>query len=272
MTLANQSENDTGLIISDQDVRLDGVALRVRSIRHEPETPRSVLVFLHDSLGCIALWRDFPVRLAKATGCNALVYDRRGYGQLAPFGETKRTIHYLEDEAQVLGNVLSQCGVERAILFGHSDGGSIALVAAAEFPDRIAGVITEGAHVFVEELTLAGIRAAQAQYRTTDLGAKLAKYHGIKTEAVFRAWADTWLAPEFRAWNIEPYLPQIQCPVLVLQGERDEYGTAEQVAAVVSQVQDARPSKPLPGLGHTPHKEAAELVLELAAAFVAAIQ
>ncbi|WP_400193635.1 alpha/beta fold hydrolase [Hymenobacter sp. B81] len=229
---------------------------------------RPWLVFLHDSLGCIALWRDFPVRLAAATSCHALVYDRRGYGQSAPLGEGPRPHDYHAAEVPDLWRVLDLHGIERAVLVGHSDGGTIALQAAALGPERVSGVVTEGAHVFVEEETLAGIRQARQLYQTTDLPARLARYHGPKTEAVFRAWTDTWLRPDFRSWNVEEYLPRVQCPVLVLQGAADEYGTWAQVDAITAQTGGPSRSERLPGVGHTPHKEAPAATLGLMTDFV----
>src|SRR5262249_47331630 len=148
-------------------------------------------------LGCITLWRDFPVNLAKLTGCNAIIYDRQGYGQSSHF-DSKRSKEYLEKEAEILAKLLEKCNIKKAILFGHSDGGSISLIAAARYPDRITGVITEGAHVFVEEITLQGIREAKELYKNTNLKEKLAKYHGEKTEDVFKAWTETWLSEEFQ--------------------------------------------------------------------------
>jgi pimeloyl-ACP methyl ester carboxylesterase len=136
------------LPLGDHALRVRTIAVGDRAAEHRP-----TLVFLHESLGCITVWRDFPDRVAAALGCNALVYDRRGYGASSPFGPEPRTPRYLEDEADVLGRVLDACGVSQAVLFGHSDGGSIALVAAARRPELVRAV-TEGAHVFVEELTL----------------------------------------------------------------------------------------------------------------------
>lgn len=249
---------------TDHDIPLDDHTLRVRTLAHpDPEArARPTLVFLHDSLGCIALWRDFPERVAAAAGYDALVYDRRGYGQSSPFAAGARTPAYLEQEADVLPRLLTACGVERAVLFGHSDGGSIALVAAARYPELVRGVVSEGAHVFVEEVTLAGIREARDALRTTDLAARLARYHGEKTSGVTAAWIDCWLSPAFRDWNIERYLPQVRCPVLVLQGEHDEYGSDEQVRAIARGVAGPVHEWLVPGVGHTPHRDAAELVLE----------
>ena len=246
-------------------------ALRVRRIAlAHAARRRSTLVFLHDSLGCIELWRDFPERLARATQSDALVYDRRGYGGSSPFHRATRTVSYLEDEADVVAVVLERCGVDNAILFGHSDGGSIALVAAARYPGAVEAVITEGAHVFVEERTLEGVRAARKALATTDLRTRLERYHGERTDAVTAAWIDTWLAPEFRDWNIEVYLPRIRRPVLVLQGANDEFGTDAQVDAIVRGVGVSARSHMFPGVGHTPHRDAAAEVVDVTAAFLAA--
>jgi len=229
---------------------------------------KTVLVFLHDSLGCIRLWRDFPEKLAQAAGCPALLYDRQGYGESSPFRSVDRGQDYLEQEADVLERLLEKLQVPQAILFGHSDGGSIALIAAAKYKSRIKAIITEGAHVFVEEVTLAGIREAVEAYQTTNLPQKLQKYHSAKTEAVFRAWTDTWLSSSFRSWNIEHFLPAILCPALIIQGEKDEYGTLAQVEAVVQQAQGPVQQLILPDIGHTPHREAPEQVLEKSAHFI----
>lgn len=248
-----------------QDILVNGSALR--SSQSVSLANRPTLVFLHDSLGSIELWRDFPAALAEATQCNTLVYDRQGYGKSGPF-TSPRAVNYLEQEAEVLAQILAACGIHEAILFGHSDGGSIALLAAAKHPARIRGVITEGAHIFVEDITLAGIREAVEAYRTTNLPTRLQKYHGEKTEAVFWAWADTWLRDDYRHWNIEAFLPRITCPVLVMQGEQDEYGTLAQVAGIVQQVAGEAHQLIIPGSGHTPHREAREVVLHRAAAFI----
>ena len=254
------------------DLPLDDHALRVRTLTSaDPAaTRRPTLVFLHDSLGSIRLWRDFPERLAAAAGCHALVYDRRGYGESSPFAPEPRTPAYLEREAEPLRRVLDGCGVREAVLFGHSDGGTIALVAATRDPERVRGVISEGAHVFVEELTLAGIRDAREALRTTDLAARLARYHGEKTAGVTAAWIHTWLSPAFRGWSIEPLLPAVRCPVLALQGEADEYGTPAQVDAIVRGVGGPARGWLVPGVGHTPHRDATEVVLQAALEFLRA--
>ncbi|GAB2772193.1 pimeloyl-ACP methyl ester carboxylesterase [Hymenobacter luteus] len=244
--------------------------LRARTLRHPSPAAdgRPWLVLLHDSLGSIRLWRDLPARLATALECHLLLYDRRGYGESAPLGPHPRTPAYLEEEAQTIPAVLAACGITRAVLFGHSDGGTLALLAAATAPALVAAAVTIGAHVFVEEETLRGIRAARQQYTTTELPQRLTRYHGANTEGLFRAWTDTWLSPAFRAWNIEPYLPRVQCPVLVLQGTHDEYGTEAQVAAIAGQVAGLAQAKLLEGLGHTPHRQDPALVVHLTATFL----
>lgn len=252
------------------DLPLDDYTVRVRAVASaDPAADgRPTLVFLHDSLGSITVWRDFPDRLAAALGCHALVYDRRGYGASSPFGPEPRRPGYLEDEADVLGRVLDASGVSQAVLFGHSDGGSIALVAAARFPDRVQAVVTEGAHVFVEERTLAGIRDARETLRTTDLRERLRRHHGERADAVTAAWIDVWLSPAFRDWNIERYLPAIRCPVLVLQGADDEYGTPDQVRAIAEGVSGPAEAYLIAGVGHTPHRAAAGEVQRLTTAFL----
>jgi pimeloyl-ACP methyl ester carboxylesterase len=253
-------------------VEVGGIPLQVRTVRHRDPRPAGAptVVFLHECLGSITIWRDFPERIALLTGLDALVYDRRGHGRSPPLAGP-RTDRYLHVEAlDVLPALLDRCGLDRAILFGHSDGGSIALLAAAALGDRVAGVVTEGAHVFVEEATLAGIRAAERAYATTDLRDRLARHHGDKTDALHRTWIETWLSPAFRGWNIEDRLPAIRCPLLAIQGLEDEYGTPEQVHAIVGGVSGPARSLLVPGCRHVPHREAPEVVAREVAEFVGA--
>jgi len=249
-----------------KEIVVDGAVLSVQHIIIDEERP--TLIFLHDSLGSIELWRNFPKLLGEATHCNVLIYDRQGYGHSAPFTDSERRNDYLEIEADVLNKLTDQCGLKKTILFGHSDGGSIALIAAAKYPSTIQGIITEGAHIFVEDITLEGIRRAVHAYHTTNLKERLKKYHSDKTEKVFWAWAKTWLTDEFRSWNIERFLPHIKCPALIIQGERDEYGTIEQVNGIINQISSKANLLIIPSIGHTPHKEAKEVVLKKAILFI----
>jgi len=256
---------------SDEFIPLGRATLRVRSIapRNRRRTSgEPVLVFLHDSLGCIETWRDFPATLAERVGLDAIIYDRQGYGQSSPFGPQRRTARYLEAEADTLFVLLDILGIEQAVLFGHSDGGSIALIAAATRPTRTRAIVTEGAHVFVEDITLAGIRDARDALASTDLASRLARYHGDKVAGVTSAWIDTWLSPEFRDWNIEAYLPKVVCPALVIQGERDEFGTIAQVDVIAGALGGPTTRLLIPGVGHTPHRDAPAEVLDAAATFI----
>lgn len=250
----------------EKDITINGSVLKMKEKGYDAH--KRTLIFLHDSLGSITLWRDFPEALGLMASCNVVVYDRQGYGRSAPFGPAARTKAYLEMEADVLNLFMKQLGIREAILFGHSDGGSIALIAAAKYPSCIRAVITEGAHIFVEDITLQGILEAVESYQSTDLKEKLQKYHGDKTEAMFRAWTDTWLGTEFKSWSIEHLLPQITCPVLVIQGEQDEFGSIAQVEGIIRGVSGEASGYLVPEAGHTPHKEAREAVLQASVSFI----
>jgi pimeloyl-ACP methyl ester carboxylesterase len=216
------------------------------------------LVFLHEGLGCLAMWRDFPAQLAACAGCGALIYSRSGYGNSTP-SAGRRTSGYLHHEARnVLPEVLRAFNIKRPILIGHSDGASIALIYASTITCAARALILEAPHVFVEDVTLEGIRRTGELYRHTDFARKLARWHGDQTDAMFWNWYDTWLSPEFRDWNIEAGLPRITCPVMVIQGEDDEYGTKAQVDAIASQVAGAVEVLMLPDCGHTPHRDQRE--------------
>jgi len=224
------------------------------------EEGRPWLVFLHEGLGSVGQWRDFPSALCATTGLNALVYDRWGYGKAEACPEVGNVAYLHHEALEVLPRVLEHFGIDKAVCIGHSDGGSIALMFAAAYPERTSAVITEAAHVFVEEVTLAGIRAAVAVYETTDLKTKLMRYHGDKTDMVFRRWSETWLSPAFRTWNIEEYLPRVRCPVLAVQGRDDPYGTPAQVEAIVRQTSGPAEGLLVPDCGHIPHFQAPEKI------------
>ncbi len=237
-------------------------------LRYETYAGKPTIVFLHESLGCIELWRDFPKKLGELTECNVLVYDRLGYGQSGPFSSIKRGIDYMDIEADILLEVIELCKIEKTILFGHSDGGTIALIFGAKYPSKVAGIISEAAHVFLEEEGLDGIRQAVRAFETTNLKTRLEKYHGNKTDDVFWIWAGTWLTDQFKAWNIEHYLPLITCPVLVIQGEEDEYGTLKQVDGIAGKVAGEAEKIVLPKVRHTPHKEVPETILQVSKDFI----
>lgn len=251
--------------VEDFFIKAAGRRLKARRLGRPDKGP--VLVFLHEGLGSIAQWRDFPESLCRNASMPGLVYDRAGYGGSEPLKE-KRRMEYLHEEAlSSLPEVVQRCHVGKAFFVGHSDGGSIALMFAAVHPDRTAGVMTEAAHVFVEDVTVEGIRVAVRAYEKGDLRDKLAKYHAGNTDGAFRGWADTWLAPEFRNWSLEEYLPSIHAPVLAIQGQNDPYGTPAQVQSIVSRVKGPARGMIIPGCGHIPHLQARHRVLSEMAEF-----
>jgi pimeloyl-ACP methyl ester carboxylesterase len=241
-----------------------------RSLEYErvavTRADRPTLVFLHEGLGSVAMWRDFPSRVAHATNCNALVYSRYGYGNSEPLREA-RTVSYMHDEAlAALPALLGEFAVDRPILVGHSDGGSIALIHAGEAGRRVGGLVLMSPHVFVEDISIASIAAAKVAYETSDLRGKLARYHA-DVDSAFWGWNRIWLDPDFRRWNIEDCLPRISCPVIAMQGEDDEYGTMEQLARIGRQVTDAE-LLTLKDCRHSPDRDQPEAVIEAITGFV----
>jgi len=234
-----------------------------------PEPGRApTIVFLHEGLGCTGTWRDFPDRVARETGCGALVYSRPGYGASDEV-EGPRPVRFMHDEAiEVLPAVLRHFEVQDPILFGHSDGASIALVYAGAGLGSVRALVLEAPHVFVEDVCLESIARIATAYESTDLEERLAEHHGRNTESMFRSWVDVWLRPEFRRWSIREFLPRIQAPVLVVQCEDDAYGTLDQLAAVTTGVGGPAESLILTGCGHAPHRDRPDVVLDGAARFI----
>lgn len=247
-------------------LELDGARIHYELI--EGDTVKPLLVFLHEGLGCGAMWKGFPQRLCAATGCAGLVYDRQGYGQSSAM-TAARSIHYLHHYAlQELPTVMQRLAPGREhIVVGHSDGGSIALIYAAGRPPGLRAAVTAAAHVFVEDITLDGVRTAVDAHAAGKLRG-LARYHGEKAGQVFAAWADTWLAPPFKHWSIEYLLPAIACPLLALQGSGDQYGSGAQLDAIERGTPGAR-QQLLADCGHSPHIEQPEATVQAMAAFIA---
>jgi pimeloyl-ACP methyl ester carboxylesterase len=228
----------------------------------------ATLVFLHEGLGSVSLWRDFPRVLAERTGCGALVYSRLGHGRSDPI-DTPRSKSFMHDEARVvLPAVLRRLSIDCPILIGHSDGGSIALIHAGSGLGPVGGLVLEAPHVFVEDLTVASIARIGTSFESTELAARLARHHGANTERMFRAWHDIWLDPDFRSWNIEEYLPALTVPALVIQGLNDEYGTVRQVTAIAEKSGGSVATLLLSDCGHSPHVDRSADVLEAMATFV----
>lgn len=229
------------------------------------------LVFLHEGLGSIGQWRDFPAALVRATGLVALVYDRYGFGNSSPLLKERDELYLQREDISCLTAVLEHCDIQKPVLIGHSDGGTIALLYAASFPERPLGVIAEAAHVFVEEATQAGIREARQAFETGGLRGKLARYHGDKTDEMFYRWYDEWLLPAYGNWNVEAHLSSIRCPVLVIQGKDDEYGTVSQVESICGRVAGRAESVLIPACGHNPHLQARQIVLREMTRFIAGL-
>jgi len=243
------------------------VRLEARWIGPPPDAAPA-LVFLHEGLGSVSLWKDFPDRLARETGCGALIYSRAGYGKSDPV-PLPRPLRFMHDEAELLPEVLKAAGIRAHVLVGHSDGASIALIYAGADPAAgLRGLILEAPHVFTEPHGLASIARAREAYRTTDLRARLARHHGDNVDVAFRGWNDVWLDPDFRAWNIEEFLPQIEVPLLILQGEGDEYGTWKQVEAIERRSGGPVEALAIPDCGHSPHREQPEVTLAAMAGFI----
>lgn len=250
-------------------VDIDGASLEYAWI-DGGDAAAPTIVFLHEGLGCVEMWRDFPRRLAELSACPALVYSRPGYGRSSGRLQRRGT-DYLHIEALVvLPRVLAALEVGEYLLFGHSDGASIALLHAASAAVPATGLIIEAPHVFVEDITLTGIRAAGEAYRGGDgtWRNRLTRYHGARTDEVFDAWHDVWLNPAFGDWNIEAELARINCPILLLQGEEDEYGSRCQLDSIAERTDGPCETHLLPDCGHVAHRDASERVSQLALSFI----
>lgn len=255
-----------------QDRRVDvgeGVHLSVRHYTQPSGEGRPTLILLHEALGCIAMWKRFPEQIAEVTGLNVLVYERRGYGASSPITLPRPDDYLLEEGQMWLPRLLDKLGLQDVVLFGHSDGGSIALIGAASCPQQVKAIVTLAAHIYADHLTLAGIEEAAERYKTTNLPEKLARYHGDRTDLIFRAWSETWLRPSCnQGLNLRPQLAQIQCPSLIMQGDRDEYGVPEQVTDCCAGIGEHARGYFVPDCGHVPHLEKPDAVLEQTQAFL----
>lgn len=238
----------------------------VRKLNYNTSVNAPVLVFLHEGLGSVEKWKDFPEKLCKRLGLNGILYDREGYGRSSRTS-IKRPLDYLEREAlDVLPKFLEQCNITKPILFGHSDGGTIALIYAAHHPTL--ALIAEAAHIKVETATLNGIEQALQEPARSQLSGKLNRYHGDKTDELLCAWGRIWLSKAFRSWNIEALLPQITCPSLVIQGEKDEYASVRHLHDIVKGIGSHATSLLIKGVGHVPHRNSEEEVLKASANFI----
>jgi pimeloyl-ACP methyl ester carboxylesterase len=250
-------------------VEVDGVRLEFRW-HGPPPAAAATLVFLHEGLGSITQWRDFPAELCSRLGCGGLVYNRCGHGKSDALS-APRSVEFMHDEAtSVLPRLLKIFEIQRPVLIGHSDGASIALIYAGSVGDPCA-LVLEAPHVFVEDVTVTRIAELRDMYRTTDLRTRLARHHA-NVDSLFQYWTDVWLRPDFRGWNIESYLPHVMCPTLVIQGRQDEYGTDHQVSAVTSSLGGRCEGLMLDRCGHAPHIDQRARVADIVTQFIRHLQ
>ena len=250
-------------------LNIEGVKLEARCGGPSPDEANTI-VLLHEGLGCVDLWRNFPEKLAAHTGMGVFAYSRQGYGASDPC-ILPRPIDYMTNEAiDVLPKVLDAVGFRQGSLLGHSDGASIAAIHAGKVKDqRVKNIVLMAPHFFTEPVGLASIRAAKEAYANDDLRSKLARYHK-NVENAFRGWNDAWLDPEFKYWNIEDVLPGIDIPVLAIQGEGDQYGTIAQIDVIENKVAGLFERYILPDCKHSPHIDQSEMVIGLVGEFVGA--
>jgi pimeloyl-ACP methyl ester carboxylesterase len=246
-------------------IDVDGARLEVR---RWPGRPLPILM-LHEGLGSVSMWRDFPEQLAAATGHEVICWSRQGYGSSDPQSESFEPV-YMHRESELLPEIMRALGLEVAHFFGHSDGGSIALISASRFPHLVATLILEAPHVFVEEVTVDSIRAVKALFESGSLGRKLARHHA-HADLVFWRWNDIWLDERFRRWSIESYLPAIGAPALLIQGLDDEYGTLRQLDCIEEWLPRTE-RLVLAGCGHSPHRDKTIAVLEASSQFLREIE
>jgi len=245
-------------------IRIQGRRIEHDFARAAPGAP--VIVFLHEGLGSLSQWRDFPSRIMRATGCSALTFSRYGHGRSDPLTAPRR-VDFMHDEAlNALPELLDHLEVEQPVLLGHSEGASIALIYAGGAGRPVSGLIAMAPHVMVEDATVAGIRNAKTTFETTDLPEKLTRHHA-DPEATFRGWNDIWLDPGFRDWDIQGFLPRIACPILAIRGEGDEYGTMEQIDRIARLAADVELIR-LQDCGHSPQRDQPKAVIEAIVRFV----
>jgi len=237
--------------------------------KEEITQEKPILVFLHEGLGCIDKWKEFPENLSSDVNLPALVYERYGYGNSESLKEP-RTSDFLHNEAfNVLPEILKKLNIhQQLILIGHSDGGSISLLYASKFPNRVKGLLLEAPHVLIEELSAQGLKSAILAYQYSDLKERLLKYHGENTDSMFWGWANIWSDEKSSNWNIEGYLPKINSPVLFIQGEDDQYGSLEQLKAIEKGVSGEVEPVIISECGHIPHHEKEEEVLKIMSDYI----
>ncbi len=263
------SEQAVDLPVEDLFIETPQGPLFARAWGRGARSEDATIVLLHDSLGCVELWRDFPEKLARASGLAVVAYDRLGFGHSAPH-PGKLDFDFIRDEARGgLAAVAGQLGLKKLIPFGHSVGGAMAVAAAAAWTDRCLAVITESAQAFVEARTLDGIRQAKAVFAAPDQIERLARYHGQNAQWVLDAWTETWLASQFADWSLDEDLRAVACPVLAMHGDLDEFGSIAFPERIAGLPPTMTQMTVFENCGHVPHRERPEAVLETVMTFLA---
>lgn len=246
---------------------ISGVNLEIKRYSGAKDMP--TLVFLHEGLGCVDIWHDFPERLARLTDCPVLVYSRQGYGRSDPCAVPRPLDYLLKESLEVLPAVLAAADIEDHVLIGHSDGGSISLIyAGAQERKGLRGIISMAPHVFCEQVSMDSIALARESFFEGGLRDGMKKYHYDNVDCAFLGWNGAWLDPDFMGWNIEGYLPGIKVPQLVMQGEDDQYGTIAQVDSIAKKSGGPVTVHMLPGCGHAPYKEQKQQSLDIMQAYL----
>lgn len=256
----------TGMI-QDNYILFDNFQIFSRNIILNEYSEKPTLIFLHDSWGCTEMWGDFPEKLAKTGGLNALVYDRRGYGKSSEFDPKPRNEYYLHHEADFLVRLMDELHISKAILYGHSDGATISLIAGATYPDRFEGLILESAHTFIEEEGKKTVLESREKAKHNSLLASLTKFHGFKTEELFKRWHEAWLSDLLKNWTIVPLLKKITCPALAMRGENDPYDTVEQLNVLKKNISNITAAL-IPRASHCPRNENEEETFRLCEEFL----
>lgn len=255
----------------DGFLSLDDVRLEYRWIKSTNASERT-LVFLHEGLGSVPSWKDFPEKLVSLTGYDAFLYSRESYGRSSPLKTARNTDYHYHECGKVLPAVLDAMAIEYPVFIGHSDGATMAIMYAGQamLPTAQALVLM-APHVFVEDVTVEGIRQAGHAFENNDLRGKLEAHHD-DVDGAFRGWHDIWLSPENRDWNIEALLPGVECPVLLIQGEGDQYGTQAQLDAIQGQCSGSVDSFMLDDCGHVPYRDQENTCLELMGRFIKGLE
>lgn len=242
-------------MIKEDLILFEGFQVFVKQVIVNDDLTKPFLIFLHDSWGCVQMWGDFPEKLIPYCGLNVLIYDRRGYGKSSAFDTEARNKYYLHHEADFLIQLMDRLQILSGILYGHSDGATISIIAGANYPSHFKGLILESAHTFIEEKGKQAVRESRDKAKQNSLLQSLEKFHGDKTEELFKRWHEAWLSDLLINWNIVPLLKNIACPVLALRGENDPYDTAEQLFVLEREIRTKTTAVLIPNAAHVPRRE-----------------